>query len=86
MVKIIAKTLSKHKITNTILYTSETDFVVGQFFDHVKEICEKLDTPTPIVLTKHFRDYILFNTTSFSTQDFVEKVYFDKLILQAFTE
>ena len=50
----------------------------------MREICEHFDSPTPIVMAKHIKDYILFNNTQFLPEDFVERVFFDKLILETY--
>ena len=52
------------------------------FFDYVREICEKLDCPTPVVLKSHIFSYAKYNTVKFVPSDFVEKVDFDKLVLE----
>ena len=45
-------------------------------------VCESLDEPTPIVLKSHLQDLKRFNVTRFSARDFVEIVYFEKMILE----
>jgi len=84
MIKIFAKTIVNGKISKTFKYINDSEFEIDGFFDYVKDICEHFDSPTPIVLVKHIRDYILFGTATFTTSDFVEKVFFDKLILETY--
>ena len=84
MVNIFAKTLKDGKIKNTYKYTHDSDFEIGLFETYIKEICEHFDSPSPIVLAKHIRDYIMFNITTFTKEDFVEKIFFDKLIIELY--
>lgn len=58
------------------------DFEIDHFDFYIKSICEKFDSPSPIVLAKHIRDYIMFGTVVFRQGDFVETVHFDKLIIE----
>lgn len=50
--------------------------------DVLREVCEELDEPTPIVLKSHFLDLKQFNVTRFSARDFVEIIYFEKMVLE----
>ena len=47
-----------------------------------EEIAEKLDIPTPVVLDKHIIDFTVYKNTRFFTDDFVESVNFEKLVLE----
>lgn len=84
MVKIFAKTIVNNRVKKTYKYINEEDFEIDHFYDYVREICEHFDSPTPIVMAKHIKDYILFNNTQFLPEDFVERVFFDKLILETY--
>ena len=86
MVKIFAKTIINNKIKKTYKFEINEDFEIDHFYDYVRDICENFDSPTPIVMAKHIKDYILFNTTQFIPSDFIEKVFFDKLILETYKE
>ena len=48
----------------------------------MREIAEKLDIPTPVVLDKHIIDFTVYKNTRFFTDDFVESVNFEKLVLE----
>ena len=52
------------------------------FEEYVREIAEKLDIPTPVVLDKHIIDFTVYKNTRFFTDDFVEYVNFEKLVLE----
>ena len=84
MIKIFAKTILNNKIVKTYKYVNEEDFEIDHFYDYVHDICEHFDSPTPIIMAKHIKDYILFNNTQFLQEDFVEKIFFDKLILETY--
>ena len=82
MVRIWAKIIKNEKILCDCIYESlgVTDYSL--FFDYVREICEKLDCPTPVVLKSHIFSYAKYNVVKFTPSDFVEKVDFDKLVLE----
>ena len=84
MIKIFAKIMINEKINKSFKYEREGEFGIDEFFEYVKDICEHFDSPTPVILAKHIRDYIVFNTTTFKKDDFVEKVFFDKLIIETY--
>lgn len=84
MVKIFAKVIIEEKVRKTFKYEVDEDFEIDHFFDYVKDICEHFDSPTPVILTKHIRDFIVFSTTSFQKEDFIENIFFDKLTLETF--
>ena len=80
MIKIWGKILSGDKILkdNTIL----VDEKATTFFDMLKDLCQKLNIPTPVLLDKHVYDFNLFNQCVFKPDDFVESVVFDRFVLE----
>lgn len=84
MVKIFAKVIVGDKTKKSFKYENDEDFEIDHFFEYVKDICEHFDSPTPVILAKHIRDFIVFSTTTFKPEDFVERVFFDKLILETY--
>ena len=86
MIKIYAKTIRNGKIKNSLKYVNDEDFEIDHFENYIKDICEKFDSPTPIILAKHIRDYILFGISTFVVDDFIEKVFFDKLVIESYAE
>ncbi|MBE5739140.1 MAG: hypothetical protein E7354_05390 [Clostridiales bacterium] len=84
MVRMFVKTMKSNRVTGTYKYEIDEDFEIDHFYEYVKDICEHFDSPTPVILAKHIRDYIVFSTTTFTKSDFVEKVFFDKLILEQY--
>ena len=56
------------------------------FFDMIKQLCEGLDIPTPVLLNKHIVDFNKFSMTLFKSVDFIENVNFDKFIVEYLPE
>lgn len=82
MIRIWAKLIKNGKIVKQYVYEREglTDY--SMFFDYVKDICESLDCPTPVLIKTHLFNYAKYNNVRFKADDFVEKINFDKLILE----
>ena len=82
MVKICGRIKSKGKIISTYVFELDEDFQIGEFEHYVADICYNLDIPNPITMVKHIKNFMLFNHTIYKKEDFVEKVFFDRLELQ----
>ena len=82
MIRIWAKLVKNGKIINQVMYEREglTDYSL--FFDYVRDICEALDCPTPVLIKTHLFNYAKYNNVKFKADDFVEKINFDKLVLE----
>ena len=82
LIRIWAKLVKNGKIVKQYVYEREglTDY--SKFFDYVKDICESLDCPTPVLIKTHLFNYAKYNNVKFKADDFVEKINFDKLILE----
>jgi len=82
MVRIWAKVMKKDKILKQFVYEHEglTDYSI--FFDYLKDICEMLDIPTPVLIKTHLFNYAKYNVVRFKKDDFVESIDFDKLVLE----
>ena len=80
MVKIWGKLLSNEKVikSNTIVVDEKTT----SFFDMLKDLCQSLNIPTPVLLDKHVYDFNLFNICTFKADDFIETVVFERLVLE----
>jgi len=82
--KIWSRTIKKEKLkTQSVLEFDEREVT---FYDIVKGVCESLDIPTPVILTKHLYDLKKFGVSIFKKDDFVESVSFDKLTLEIVKE
>jgi len=82
MIRIWAKLLKNGKIIKQFVYEREGQTDYSLFFDYVRDICESLDCPTPVLIKTHLFNYAKYNNVKFKADDFVEKINFDKLILE----
>ncbi len=82
MIKIWAKTLKDGKIKKQCVYEREGTTDYSAFFEYVRDICETLDIPTPVLIKTHLFNYAKYNVVRFDKDDFVEKIDFDKLVLE----
>ena len=76
--RIWAKNMVDGKVINDYIYNIPGNFDIHEFPNYITSICEKLDNPTPIILVKHIKNFILFNSTFFSPDEFVESYHYDK--------
>lgn len=83
MVKIWGKIYKNEKIVkhNTV----EVEESTCTFFDMLRQISEKLDIPTPVLLEKHVNDFNMFNFSIFKPDDFIQPVNFTKFIIENIT-
>lgn len=82
MFKIWCKTIVDNKTISSVMFESNQPFEIGNFQNYLNDISYLLEIPSPIVLVKHIKNFIVFNSTSFSEVDFVEKINFEKLVLE----
>lgn len=82
MVRIWAKLIKNDKILKQTVYEREGVTDYSLFFEYVRDICETLDCPTPVVIKTHLFNYAKYNTVRFKSDDFVEKTDFDKLVIE----
>lgn len=82
MVRIWAKVMKKDKILKQYLFEKEGQTDYSVFFEYVRDICEALDIPTPVIIKTHLFNYAKYNTLRFKKDDFVESINFDKLVLE----
>lgn len=82
MVRIWAKVIKNDKIVKQFLFERAglTDYSL--FYDYLREICENLDIPTPVLIKTHLFNYAKYNVLRFKKDDFVESINFDKLVLE----
>lgn len=82
MVRIWAKVMIKDKILRQCVFEKEGETDYSLFFEYVRDICETLDIPTPVIIKTHLFNYAKYNTLRFKKDDFVESIEFDKLVLE----
>ena len=84
--KIWAKTIANDKITRNIVHECEflaNDYLYGEA---LRDICEKMDIPTPISTVTNYIHFVRFNMTRYQVRDFVESVDFDYLTIECIPE
>ena len=79
MIKIWGKIIVDGKIVKH--HSIQLDASKTTFFDMLKNLCNSLNIPTPVLLDKHVYDFNLFHLTTFKQDDFVESVLFDRFEL-----
>ena len=84
MINIWGKVFNEEKIAKHFVVSVEPKECT--FFDMIKQLCEGLDIPTPVLLNKHLDDFNKFSMTLFKPVDFIEKVNFDKFIIEYLPE
>jgi len=82
MFRIWAKVIKKDKIIRQFLLEKYESLDYSKFFDYVREICEALEIPTPVIIKTHLFNYAKYNNVRFTASDFVEGIEFDKLVLE----
>lgn len=82
MIRIWAKVLKKDKIIKQYIFEKDGAIDYSEFFDYLKNICENLDIATPVLIKTHLFNYAKYNNVRFVQADFVERVDFDKLVLE----
>lgn len=82
MIKIWFKLITDDKIVKNTVFSLNDVFSIDNFTYAINTVCNDLDIPSPVILSKHLFQYINFNTTTFTTGDFVEPLNYDKLILE----
>lgn len=82
MIKIWAKVMKKGKIARQFVLEKNEVMDYSLFYDYLREICENLDIPTPVVIKTHLFNYAKYNTVRFIKDDFLETPDFDRLVLE----
>lgn len=59
-------------------------FEASLLHETLSEVCDKLDVPTPIILSKHISNLTNYNSAIFLPADFLEKVKFVKMIVEIY--
>lgn len=82
MIRIWAKVMKKDKILKQFMLEKTESMDYSKFFIYLREICEALDIPTPVLIKTHIFNYAKYNTVRFKASDFVESIDFEKLVLE----
>ena len=82
MTKIWAKIVINHSVKKSIIHYCNERLDVFNFYENVRQICEKLRVPTPIILDIYAQNFLEFNIFKFKQRDFLEDIAFDFLVLE----
>ena len=82
MIRIWAKVLKNDKIIKQCMFEKDGEIDYSEFFEYVREICERLDVTTPVIIKTHLFNYAKYNNVRFTQSDFIEQISFDKLVLE----
>ncbi len=82
MIRIWAKIIKKGKIIKQWVLEKGESMDYSVFFDYLREICENLDIPTPVLIKQHLFNYAKYNSVKFTADDFMESISFDRLVLE----
>ena len=82
VIRIWAKVMKKDKILKQFMFEKLETMDYAMFFDYLCEICTQLDIPTPVLIKTHLFNYAKYNMVKFTENDFVEKIDFEKLVLE----
>ena len=83
MQKIWAKIITDHRVKKSIIHDCGEKVNTANFYNNVRQICEKLKIPTPVVLNTYAENFVVFNILKFRQRDFLEEVPFDALVLES---
>ena len=77
MARYWGKIIRKQKILQDTV-TEAPPIMTGEDFEQmIQKLCEPLDLPRPVILSKHLRDMTTFRRVRFLPGDFMEEVPFD---------
>lgn len=79
MIRLWAKIIIDNKIKKDLIYESHDNYTREEFFEHISEICYRLNIASPVLINSHFENFENFKFIKFLPRDFVETVNFDKL-------
>lgn len=82
MIRIWAKVVKKGKIIKQFVLEKQKNIDYADFFEYLREICENLDIPSPVLIKQHLFNYAKYNNVKFVADDFMEPISFDRLVLE----
>ncbi len=86
MVRLWIKVLRDNKIVKQTTVDRDEKFTYANFADYISEGCYRLDEATPLIIRHHIMNFAKFHRVVFLPSDFVEKVDFDKLVVENLEE
>ena len=86
MIKLWYKTIKGEKITNSEIREFSASFSEQSFLVQLREVCDKFNISTPVLLRTHFKHLQTFNVLHFKPADFIGEVDFDKMDVEIVKE
>ena len=80
------KILKNHKIVRDTVADGYAAGTAADFEQMIQALCDPLDLPRPVILSKHLRDMGEFRHTRFRADDFMEEVPFDSFEVEELNE
>lgn len=77
MARYWGKIIRKQKILQDTVTEVPSILNSEDFEQMIQKLCEPLDLPRPVILSKHLRDMAAFRRVRFLPGDFMEEVPFD---------
>lgn len=86
--RIWAKIICDQRIQNQTVreFNSLRSFSKEEIEDIVHTLCQELDLSRPVLLNKHFNEFLQFQRITFRAPDFMEPVSFDKFEIELLKE
>jgi len=80
LMKLWIKTIVNEKVDKNVITYSENSF--DSYGDALREICNELDIPSPIIMKSGYKHLLEFNSCKYKASDFIEGVDFDYMIVE----
>ena len=80
--RLWVKILKDNKILIDTVYKDKTVMTQDTVKEELREICYKLDIPTPMLIGIQYRHLVKFNTLTLLEKDFIENIDFDKFVIE----
>ncbi len=82
---ITGKLLKNNRIINIEMVTNDDDSLnmTKQLEDCLLNLCKLFNIPIPIWMSKNTKEFVHFGKTFFTSDQFIEKVNFDKFVIES---
>lgn len=83
MYRLWAKKIKSNRIVDSLVVKNGEVISPDEKRDKcLKDICQKFDVSVPVWLKKHHMEFAQFKSVSFTSQDFMDEIDFDKLEIE----
>lgn len=79
MLKIWYKTQKGDKLIDSEIREFDAELNEKNFLVQLREVCDKFNISTPLLLSSQFKHFIAFNVVHFKASDFIDSVDFDRM-------